>query len=408
MRAKKFLKRAGLGTLAGIIGLHLATQTRHGIEEAYNSMYPSPQRVAFEERFDVPIHGSRSNLEGNDKYFFMIADVLARERAIGDIPLDEITIRDSNYLNLGLLDQWRRLIFRPISGKYCDDRITLLDNVSHQTVHHELAHARMFDILEDHPELLKRWSAIAVDENGETQYMDPRSRFMRRFRVLASFVSEEPRAEHDGFVSNYARTNILEDIAELCAEAAMSPQFVTGQILSDNPDERLARKVALAQEYGLIPPEFMEFAGLERYYQSCFLGASMLFDQNKSLQYLEFSREFLSLNPDSVYASEVLVNRALFMYNRALSRHLPCTVADAINEYYAALDTAYASPMMCLVVLDRLHDIFAYHDPEHADAFRLAYDEYARRMEAGDVTLTGQSTMGILRDYGVDISRERN
>ncbi|MFC1698227.1 hypothetical protein ACFL1H_07850, partial [Nanoarchaeota archaeon] len=81
------------------------------------------------------------------------------------------------------------------------------------------------------------------------------NQLLSKFIVLNKLVKEEDHNDEenykDGFITNYARKSIHEDIAELCEEAETRHYYFDNILIFDKNNDYniLKRKIKLAEEY---------------------------------------------------------------------------------------------------------------------------------------------------------------
>jgi hypothetical protein len=412
VKKKRFRKiRKGLkyGILAGLL-LHAGSQLTYWANDIYHAIKPSTHRAKFEEQFGFPLKGWSGDIERDQQNVSMIADTIARERQGRDFRLESIRIRDRNYLKQPIWDQFDSIITIPSSGYYILDRIVLDDYVQKSTLHHECKHAKAYDIIAEHPEFLEKWKILARDKSGESLYLSEGEQICSRVRGLGSLVDGKKQIfsenEKLGFISNYARTNVHEDIAELCEAAETNSQSFK-EFLFGGPEYRndiLAKKIALAQEYGLIPAEFTDFVKLE----DMFLDSAVwhgYIDQEKAQPFMRESEEFLNKNPNSVYESQLRSSRAYVLSQGIHGYPKPRnSVDDVIREYRGVLTSEYKEGFVYAGALQKLSEIYnlELRDEKTSDIFVDAEREYWKRFKEGVVDLSRNGVNDFLTEKGIE------
>jgi len=266
---KKIIKGIGIG----VVCFHLATQVVNWTNDLKNAFFPSRERTTLKQEFNVAVSGWKADVEEGSS-LGLLADVAYREQLLGELEL-KVSIPSRNYFKKSLFQQIRYL-FMPSNASYdtVTKGITVEQNIiiSSRALSHEAKHQRTFYIRERHPELIERWKAFATDENGKTLYYSPLRGFLAKFRGINRLVRGKETLEENnkfGFITKYARTNVYEDIAELCAEAdelGCFPNPVAHSLFNpEQKNDRIIGKIKLAKEYKLIPAEFSEILEKTQY-----------------------------------------------------------------------------------------------------------------------------------------------
>ncbi|MBI4440617.1 hypothetical protein HY639_00470 [Candidatus Woesearchaeota archaeon] len=324
------LKRAASLLCRGILVFHLGTQLCYTAQTVYSEQYPSPRRAAFRQEFGFSLRGYE---EVDNRDLGDIAAVLHKEHLEKPFTLTSLRIRSPSYLRQSLDQQLDGLISVGNAGYYFMGHVVLDASAGAGTVHHEVKHAKAEAVMDAHPEFRQQWLDLAKDNQGNSFYLSAWDAFCSRYKGLHLLIKEPDPvvSERLGFVTNYARTNVDEDIAELCEEAECRPRH----FISLRHNERIAAKIKLAETYGLLPKEFSAYVAL--------LDA-------RSEDFLEHSAQFLVQCPKSVYELDVHRQRGDLL--EALS------LEAAALEYESGLQARYKDPWqyrLLLCDLQRIH-----------------------------------------------------
>ncbi|HLC86686.1 MAG TPA: hypothetical protein VJH65_00200 [Candidatus Nanoarchaeia archaeon] len=406
-RMKKAIKNMAL---AGLL-LYGGGQMSYLYNNLYHFFNPSPTRTVFERQFGFSLKGWDDDIEENKRNISIISDVVKKEKKSRDFELDSIRIKDSSYLKQPIWDHLYG-IFIPSSGYYISDKIVLNDLLQRDTIHHEIKHAKAFNILKEHPEFLMKWEALALDEKGESLYLTNTEQIFYLVRGLRSFINKEKQVSSEnkklGFVSNYARTNVYEDIAELSELAETCPQEFRNWLFGDEKqkNEIIAKKVALAQEYNLIPKRFTEHIKLEKIFLDNFSGHNYI-NLKKSKQFMKASEDFLKENPESVYEAQIRLNLAYVAHQRAYEIGYRLGIEDTIKEYKAVLTSGYKDRVAYSTALEKLAKVYMeLGKKETSDIFKNAHKEYEKRFNEGEVMLPENGVNDFLIFNGVILSKK--
>lgn len=350
-------KKAGSGLgylLKGALLFHIATQAVYTFKDAFHAVAPGPVRAAFQERTGIPLMGNNKDIEKNQSFIDALTETVESEMA--EMPFDAKAIRveSGNYLEKSAVQQLVQLITSEWNG-YADpitDTIGLKPHADRTTILHEIKHIKTFELLNRNPEFKARWLALATDENGDSLYLNPLEWLGCRIRGLDSLVGDDKenieRNRQLGFVTNYARTDFYEDVAELC-EFAETESYMLGTWLKSNSPEMqsIIAKIKLAEEYGLIPRDTTRFIQLKSDYADSYDGDFHVawVIPEKGEEFLRKSRKHLAQYPDSVNAAEIRRMRGMVIENLVLysGGKSDYTLDDAISEYTKGLCSRYVS-----------------------------------------------------------------
>jgi len=410
---RRILNWAG-NVLAVTALAHGATQLGFWANDLYHAAFPSKQRAAFKEEFGFPLRGWNADLTREYNKVSNISETVAEEMHSLPFDLASIRIRSDNYLKMPFIDQLGQIITRGNSGYYGLNRIVLDEGSSYATTHHEIKHAKTFEIARKHPEFLDRWRALSLDENGESLYLNLVEQGCSRFRGLGKFVDEEKldykNNEALGFVSNYARTNVYEDIAEVGEEAEMGYSNLVDWLAPDDSErnEKLAAKFTLAEEYGIIPKGFMEKVLLDKAIRGIW-GRHGMHHSARARKYLDSSEAFLEKYPDSVYECEVRANRSNILVDFAYSFDPKDRNDDraelAREEIVRTLTADFKDILGYVGALGHGEEFYrsSLRDNETAQLFIDAKMEFWKRFREGDPTLSSTGVNDFLAERGYDL-----
>lgn len=381
---KQSLKALGKWMGLSILGTHLLTQGAYSLNQLKNTYYPSEQRATFEHAYGIKLSGWSEDIEGYPEGLASLADGVWLEMQEKPFSLQTIQLESENYLKKTFVQQLKYLITGPYQGFYnpLTDNIALISGDYLGALHHEIKHAKTKKAPK---ELVERWKMLANDEHGNSLYRNP---FLSQIRGVDAFIEDEEvgmNNEHLGFVSDYARTNVLEDIAELGKYAEMACyEFIYylgygGQARN----ERIAAKVSLAQEYDIIPREFSEYVFLLALEQIT-IDDTYVREEPVKL-FMEATDAFLAAHPTSIYDGRIRLVRAS-IYENSTNRE---SLEQAIKEYEQILENprgvGHTCALSALLQLKKVHKILGNEEEEKK--YGAAYIEYWKRIRKGDVLL---------------------
>jgi hypothetical protein len=388
--------------LIAIALLHTTTQISYWGNEVYHKARPSETRSEFQRETGFPINGWADDVEDKKREIGLIAQVIAQEKAEGAFQLTSARIEPANYFKNNVIDQIDRLITTGHSGYYFPGIKTIVaePSASPTTWHHEIKHAKTFDLLEKHPEFRKQWEAFSKDRNGNSLYLGTGEQACVRIRGLSWLRSEKDDNPHLdeqlGFVSSYARTNFYEDVAEVGAMAESDRfQEVFEWINGPERNERIEGKITLAEKYGLIPKGFTEYLAVDKLYRAMW-GQRGSIDLSKVPPFLKASEEYLTKRPQSIYACNLRYERGTAMKRGANDIDKMFTLDQVKAEFSAAIHTPFKSSIPYSIALDKLALVNKVQKRlDVADIFERASILYSQRQADGDLHL---ATTGV-NDY---------
>ena len=411
------LKLFSKGIARGLMLVHIGTQIHYTADRVLNELNPSQQRIEFRQEFGFPIRGYREDIENPELRLSNIIQVLNRERAERPFNLTSINVSSSNYLKRPAWHQFFDIVSTGFSAYFnpFTDSI-VLERTDCETITHEIKHTKTFEIIKKHPELLEKWRALSCDSNGNSMYLSIVKGICLRFRCLEKLVDDENKSDREnerlGFISNYAKTNVYEDIGELCAEASVeSTRYQFRDLLDESSKEyspRIAAKIRLAEEYGLIPEDFSDFIRLGKEYSECWYhgghGGGYIGDKDKAKKYLEASERFLRDNPETIYEIAIRSDRG-YMLQRSLGYDDTIKKEKlelAIEEYKLGLNAGFKEPFKYLHILRNLAECYSQlRDQEKRALYNDAYEDFIARIRSGNVKLIVNGMNDYLTSRGL-------
>ena len=418
-KLKTGLKYAGLALLA----VHAMSQVRYSAHDISSQLDPSPLREEFEEEFGFPLLGWEEAIEGeaNPRTISHWAEIIHREKAQKSFDLGHLQIGSRAYFQKPFSEQLEGLVTNGFRGRYFheDNSVTLMHRPSffsesdryNKTLIHEIKHAKTFAVLKEHPELLSRWKKLSVDEGGDSLYLHPVERFFKRLKGFDNFIDKKKLNSETneilGFVSNYARTNVYEDIAELCEFAEVSPSVFSKWLNGVDDHNIIRQKVELAQEYGLISPEFFDYVLVSDLFLESKGNNGEISNLGVATQFMQKSEKLLADNPHSIYQAELHNLRGYVMEqvswvssNDEYAEKFPLLASfskeDIIQEYKEVLTVGFKSPDHYGVALMELSGLV--DDPRAKERYLLADEESLNQYKTGVLTLARLGVNHLLQE----------
>lgn len=431
--------------LAGVL-FHGATQLNYTRNDISNAVSPSPIRSEFKEKFGFPIRGWEADIEKQENFVTNVSDAVHREKTECDFDLSCIRVDSRNYLKRNLLDQFGDLFLEPYAGVYVPkglgNKIGLNGNVGIDTLHHEIKHRKAFKYCDS--DFYKKWKALATDENGNSLYNGQIRTGLGRIKLLGKLFRSSTsvrECEEQGFVSDYARSNVDEDIAETCMNAESNPEKFTdwffgfesyeGKVTS--PNQKIIGKVRLAQEKKLIPKEFEEYIALKRLEKSIsrgyYNGWGTDGEHNRPEDYVTESKKFLDKHSNSVYECPIRQMRAWCLKSIGLTKAchesaendrkgvrgtyeklLKEEMQPVITEYKRALTAEYKEGVAYACSLNGLSEVYEHvlRDSKTAEIIEKADKVYYDRHHKGDVQLSYDGVNNYLESHGISLDTHEN
>ncbi|MDO8555881.1 MAG: hypothetical protein Q7R96_01765 [Nanoarchaeota archaeon] len=332
----------------------------------YHVISPSPERVAFQQQFKFPVRAREADWEQSPENRRIITEVLHTEMREHPFDLTFFEIAPAAYWKKGFSEQIGEVFCEGYNGVAIAKLNAIVVNpsgIKNDTLHHEVKHIKTFQVLKDHPEFKGRWEALCKDDHGNSrlQFTNMAHWSCSRIKGLSQLVDEKPTPEQEecrrqGFVSRYAATNFFEDVAELCAEAELTPfTFEDAFDGGKRSSKVLIDKLCLAEEYRLVPAGYRDYLVLGQAVIGCWTGdmyGSNLDDREKCEKYLEKSADFLKKYPNSRFAGKILWHRASILVARKDKNYYLCDTdifapaksIVAVREALAELKTIECLP----------------------------------------------------------------
>ncbi len=391
--------------------LEATVQIIHTGNEIRQNLFPSEYQQETEEMFGFKILNIPNNLDGHD--LTNMTERIMIEKQEKDFELDKIRIIPAHYLEQSFLDHLGDIFTTGYDGYYANKVVGLQHDFDPQTLTHELKHRKTFEVIAEHPEFLEKWKALAVDEDGNSIYKTGFQQAATYIKILNNFAKEDPLTTSEsielGFMSDYARTNVYEDIAVLCETAeevrvGLSTDF--GSMVRDDSTKGnilIKKKLELAQEYGLLPEEFSEYMVLKEDQRELYLGR-MCIDGSKVPDYIEKIEDFLERYPESTYKADLTYDKCRFM--RTIIPFEEEEAAAYIDNIVSHLKEGLEiSPKYWTgygLLLTEMEKMYRHHlnDPERASIYEEAQVQYFKRREEGDLSVLKNGVNDFLREKG--------
>jgi hypothetical protein len=391
----------------GVLALHLVTQFNSLRNDYVNQN--SVQRIVFEEKYGCSLLGWREDIEEHKKggLLSLISKEIYKEKLEGNVKLRSLRISSDNYLKKSIWEQIQYLTGNP-SGFYLWGNLVISEeNGADGTCHHEIKHIKTDIALKKHPDLLKRWAKISTNENGVSTY---RGLFESRNKEY-----QQTNLEKLGFISKWARENVQEDIAELGTYSELDyGQFIellygSSEILTaGTPNKRdkmplIIKKINLAQETRIIPPEFTEFIGIYGNFVELSIQGPLI---KEAQGFSEDVNKFLFAHPTTVYECALRqCSGSLIKQSIRIRNPNPIQKRDlkpAMDQYNLALESKFKdSTSYFLSLVDLGHCFSMLGESEVKRRYDSAQKEYRVRFSKGDLLLPMRGVNDYLRKEGL-------
>lgn len=366
-KAKLPLKIIGIP----LILLHLGTQSYYLARNYHEFFRPSKTSQAFEKRFGFKIYNLEKSKIGSDKIY----NLLLKENLESRLDIKYIEVVNKNYFKKSFFQQLTEFFIDGYVGHYQGNRIFLIEDANEKLWHHEIKHSKFYKVRKVNPELKKQWIELSLDENGNNSYLKPERSIFSRFKLLGKVVNKYYPSEKNlslGFVSNYARTNFDEDIAELCSKIEVEPLFFETQL----KNEKIMKKIEFAQKQKLIPPEFIDYLNLRKTDYSRLTKEKL--NEKEAVYFLDQSKEFLNKYPSSVYAQQIINFRGKVLEGSITSDNKKEFLEKAVSEYLSGLRGDYKDKIFYCDLLESISRCYkALKNKEFEDFYNsLLQKEY--------------------------------
>mgnify|MGYP005623720569 CR=1 FL=1 len=396
------------------LAFYLGSQTPNFVTDQYLARFPSEERKEFEEfTGGTKLFGKTEDVEGQKRGLFFTAEVIYKEQIVRDFELDAVRVYSDDFWKNPILEQLRSIKEIQVGGMAWGDKIGLY-GFGKPTIHHEIKHVKTNDITKEDPDFLDKWAALATGEDGNSMYMDKRESknyFARgeRGENIRDNNWPKDKLEENGFISGYARKNVLEDIAETCEQVEIASSLLSSSLWEKriiNPDtknKRFIAKIELAQEYSLIPKDFTEWVELKNFYDGLW-GYNGYYGRNGIREevidsFIIKAEEFLEKNPDSYYEGTVLWHIGDTLLEKGWTDENKREAAIAFTRSLSAKNKR--DYFYSLTALERIY----YRDQkfEKAEIIREAITEYHKREDEGDYSIITNGVNDFLVDNGIEL-----
>jgi hypothetical protein len=285
----------------------------------------------------------------------------------------------------------RRSSMKSVAGHFDpkDTSIHINNNMIKRGLAHEIKHLKFNDIFDTG--IIGEWLKLAKDSSGKSVYFNDLD-----IKGKASLESASPENFKLGFITNYARRNFWEDIAEICNEAEDSVRNKHYLKKLDNP--LIKKKTELAVKYKLLSKGFFEYSDLVS--QQYKLNENAIKDWktgkfefyraqiSDALKYLKESKDFLNKHQNSIYTIDVRFDRAntIMKLGRTLGHGME---DEAIIEYEKGLKAGYKNKVLYRATLERLRDIYKEKGQSiHFEKYSTAIKKFDERKKVDGVRLS--------------------
>jgi hypothetical protein len=418
--ALRYIKKPTLALGLAFFTVVCASQINFRVRDIKNNLSDSEIREEFKEEFGFPILGFKEEIEDHPKRISKIADVIHREQMIRPFELDFIRIRSDKFLHKPPLEQIVQS-FTGDWGQYYFNRVIIRhDDFGEGIVVHEIKHAKTFDAIHEGDGFLRQYQNISLDDNGKSVYLNPLEMICVYVPSLRFFIADKYDINENlglGLLSNYARTNILEDIAVIATSAERETDrniyarrniynFSIWLIDVEWKNERIVDRITVLEDHHIISPEFTQYVELETNLPRIFSHYKN-YDDDLALQFLGESEQFLKDNPSTIYGSKIHYQRAI-----VLGEFYPeiydwgYDYDSILNECMATLTSEYKDPEAYTKTLRYLGDAYQLLGlEEKSSIFIRAGFLYQQRREEGNLNLVTIGVNDFLDENGIDFSQ---
>jgi len=417
-KVKFVLKKTRVAIFAVVL-FHEATWLNYYLSNNFfNYSFPSQERLLFERAYGTSLEAWRSDIEQNPHTLTVLSEVLEKEQQEHSFPLEEIVLVSKNYLKQSFPQQFNTVIDDAV-GTYFKKRISLRLSVCDEKFYletndhplktilqHEVKHAKTFAITDI--KFYARWKALCRNQEKHSLYTDDATPEVN-WRDIPFEQSVQL-----GFVSSYARKNVYEDIAET---GEFAENILTSREDGSYPGLELmiewlytrkspviAGKIALAQEYNIIPKEFSEFVWVQKLYHDAKAHDSYI-DTSKVTSFLEQSERFLQKHPNSVYNIYVHNARGGVFAAQGIRDNEKASFRIALEEWNKGLLSPYKDIDEYRDILHNMQGCYRWrmNEPCIASVYTDAIKEFEHRYLTGDVFLAKRGVNDLL--YRCDVLR---
>lgn len=331
-KLKKVVKKSLNSAIVLAMYLHISTQTVYFANDIYHSYNPTSIRTEFKNRFGFPIKGWNTEIEAKPKKIKELTDIIKKENKSSNFNITHIRVISDNYFKKNILDQMNDWVSSGFNGYYqsYSDTISINSDANKSVIHHEIKHAKAFEILEQFPHFFEQWETISSEES----YLPFVKRIASRFRGLESFIDKKSNLENlvNGFINDYSRVHVHEDIAEICSMAEVNPEHLSSLSIYS----KIKAKTMLAEEYNLIPRGFNDYSEIRLDFENCFSDSFQQICPENFNFFLEQSQNYLSTHSNTEYDARICYYRGIIYYYKSI--HESNLLNKAIEEFQKAIN----------------------------------------------------------------------
>ena len=287
-------------------------------------------RSSLEAATGVTISGRPQEVERSSRFVFL-DDILRSEHARAALPVTTVRVVPQQLWRQRPWEQVLTLLHKQGFASPWSRSVTLFPSWDRATLFHELTHVRSYALIQKNSAFLQEWYAVISAQSGKG-YLSLPEQFAVYSRLFGSFVEARTPPEgilrKQGFITPYARTNVLEDQAEI-AESILDEPFLLAKHALVNRNAPLISKIRFLEKYELVPADVLA-ASLVQLSDNGFTRMDATKKKDALENYLAQSEQFLQQHPKSVYALSIVYRRNEIQ--SYLANPLPLAVVDSIEK----------------------------------------------------------------------------
>ncbi|HYD02732.1 MAG TPA: hypothetical protein VEC16_00380 [Alphaproteobacteria bacterium] len=378
-----------------VLAYHLAGEAKFLYDY---STYKDERLEKFKEYSGIEIYAKKESMS-NSEMMDLLRVIKTMDATSNDI--DEIIVENEGYFSksfMGKFLSWGEKSGQanPITGT-----MTIVNKLNIEGYIHEITHSKTF-ASEKEEELLEEWKKLATDSSGNSRYVSF-GKMIKAYCGLAKKPSKDPKLDSLGFPTTYARTNVYEHIAEFVQEEQNKIFYSYATNFKDLSNEIYEREMDVAIKYSLMPKETREGYELKAEYKNW---ADHMHEYRQGdyfkKQYLIKSEKFLENYPNSPFAINIIIDRAMVLSNTS---DIKTTIWKKESEKELQRALKYTSHPAYIEVLRKLDQISSHlysgQSYRYDNPYTKAIKEYTKRVENFDTKLLDIGVNDKLQELGV-------
>jgi hypothetical protein len=389
--AKRHLKNAAYLVLA----YHLAGEARF-LYKYYT--YSDARTEEFKKITGIDIYAPKENISNNELMDWLR---LVKHTETSSKDIDEIIVEDKNYFSKSLIGKMLSIGGKHGHANPITNTMTMGSDLPVKSTIHEITHMKTFSNKKK-DELIAEWKKLAHDTSGNSQYMSFTS-MVKSYCGVEDDGPANPKLDSLGFPTQYARTNVYEDISEFVERELNKVYYSYNTDFKELSNNIYEKKLDLAIKYGLMPQESKEGYYLkQRYAAWVSVQEKNWWNNHVKEDYLIQSEKFLEKYPNSPFFINIVIDRAMVLSNTSNTTS-PLWHEKSEKELQKGLSVP--SHLGYGTILSKLEQlaaqVYSHGQESYPNPYSKAITEYNIKVEKFDTSLLETGVNDKLKELGV-------